>query len=225
MPIAVVGMGCRFPAGANSPEKFWQLLMSGKDAIGDVPASRWNQEYFHSDDRSKRGAMVAPQGGFIDDIDGFDNSFFNFSTLEAANMDPQQRLLLQVSWEALEQGTVPCNDWAGKEVGVFMGCFTMDYHLMQFLDPLELGAFASTGIMNSMLANRISYAFDFKGPSMSVDTACSGSLTALHLACSSLQKGESAMAIAGGSMLMLLPDYHIAESKTCLLYTSDAADE
>lgn len=217
IPIAVVGMGCRFPAGANSPEKFWQLLMSGKDAVGDVPAGRWNQEYFHSDDRSKRGSMVAPQGGFIDDIDGFDNSFFNFSTLEAANMDPQQRLLLQVSWEALEQGTVPCSDWAGKDVGVFMGCFTMDYHLMQFLDPLELGAFASTGIMNSMLANRISYAYDFKGPSMSVDTACSGSLTALHLACNSLQRGESAMAIAGGSMLMLLPDYHIAESKTGFL--------
>ncbi|WP_183559346.1 type I polyketide synthase [Mucilaginibacter sp. SP1R1] len=216
-PIAIVGMGCRFPGGTNTPEQYWKLLMSGLDAIEDIPQDRWSQDYFYSDDRAQPGSLISQQGGFIKDVAGFDNSFFGFSNLEAANMDPQQRQLLQVSWEAMEQGQIPCDQWAGKQVGVFMGCFSVDYHLMQFTDPMEMGAFAATGIMNTMLSNRISYAFDFKGPSMSIDTACSASLTAVHQACCSLQNGESEMALAGGSMLMLIPDYHIAETKTGIL--------
>jgi acyl transferase domain-containing protein len=216
-PIAIVGMGCRFPGGANSPEQYWKLLSEGRDAIQDVPADRWNQEYFHSADRTHAGTMVAPQGGFIDDVRGFDCQFFGLSRAEAANMDPQQRLLLQVSWESMEQGGIRADRWSGRAVGVFVGCFTMDYHLMQFLDPLALNAYTATGIMNTMLSNRVSHAFDFRGPSMSIDTACSASLTAVHQACVSLQRGESDMALAAGVMLMLVPDYHIAESKTGFL--------
>jgi acyl transferase domain-containing protein/acyl carrier protein len=210
-------MGCRFPGGANSPEQYWKLLSEGRDAIQDVPAERWNQEYFHAADRTQAGTMVAPQGGFIDDVRGFDCQFFGLSRAEAANMDPQQRLLLQVAWESMEQGGIRADRWAGRAVGVFVGCFTMDYHLMQFLDPLALNAYTATGIMNTMLSNRVSHAFDFRGPSMSIDTACSASLTAVHQACVSLQRGESDMALAAGVMLMLVPDYHIAESKTGFL--------
>ncbi len=216
-PIAIVGMGCRFPGGANSPEQYWNLLLSGKDAIGDVPADRWNQDYFHSTDRTQAGSLIAPQGGFLDDVKGFDHGFFGLSALAAANMDPQQRLALQVTWEAMEQGGLNIQEWAGRLVSVFMGCTTNDYQLIQFLDPLEYNAFAATGVNNTMLSNRLSYTFDFKGPSMSIDTACSASLTAVHQACISLQRGESDMALAGGTLLMLLPDCLIAESKTGFL--------
>ncbi|CCG98409.1 polyketide synthase [Fibrella aestuarina BUZ 2] len=216
-PIAVVGMGCRFPGHVQTPAQFWQLLLDGEDVLEDVPADRWNQRYFHAADRAQPGSLISPRGGFLDDVAGFDYSFFGFSRLEAANIDPQQRLLLQVAWEALEQGRIPADQWKKKAVGVFMGCFTVDYHLMQFLDPLDIGAFATTGMMNTMLSNRLSYVFDFNGPSMSIDTACSASLTAVHQACQSLQSGESELALAGGSMLMLVPDYHIAETKTGML--------
>lgn len=217
IPIAVTGMACRLPGGIHNTDQFWNLLVSGQDAIQDIPANRWNQNWYYSSDRTLPGTLISPQGGFIDRIDLFDHRFFGFSALEAANIDPQQRLLLQVTWEALEQGNIPCDQWAGKAVGVFIGCFSQDYHMMQFSDPLELGAFSTTGIMNTMLSNRISYFFDFTGPSMSIDTACSASMTAIHQACISLQRKESEMAVAGGSMLMLLPDYHIAETKTGLL--------
>jgi acyl transferase domain-containing protein len=216
-PIAVVGIGCRFPGEANSPQAFWELLCEGRDAIGAVPADRWNQAYFYADDRAQAGALISPQGGFLKNIDAFDAGFFGISPTEAAYMDPQQRLLLQVSWEALEQGGIAADRWAGRSVGVFTGCFTADYWMMQFLDPLELGAYSASGMTNNMLANRISHAFDFRGPSLALDTACSASLTAVHQACMSLQSGESEMALAGGVMLMLLPDMHIAETKTGFL--------
>lgn len=216
-PIAVVGMGCRLPGKIHSPAQFWELLTSGTDALQEVPADRWNQEYYHSPDRSNAGTIISPRGGFIDNADMFDNGFFGIPALEAANIDPQQRLMLMAAWEAMEQGAIPADKWAGKEVGVFMGCFTDDYKIMQFIDPVEMGAFAATGIMNTMLSNRLSYTFDFKGPSMSIDTACSASLTAVHQACMSLHNGECVMALAGGAMLMLTPDLHIAETRTGLL--------
>lgn len=216
-PIAVVGIGCRFPGEANDPQTFWELLYEGRDAIGAVPPDRWNQAYFYADDRVQAGALISPQGGFLKNIQAFDAGFFGISPTEAAYMDPQQRLLLQVSWEALEQGGIAADRWAGRSVGVFTGCFTADYWMMQFLDPLELGAYSASGMTNNMLANRISHAFDFRGPSVALDTACSASLTAVHQACMSLQSGESEMALAGGGMLMLLPDMHIAETKTGFL--------
>ena len=202
-PIAVVGIGCRFPGEANDPQTFWELLYEGRDAIGAVPPDRWNQAYFYADDRVQAGALISPQGGFLKNIQAFDAGFFGISPTEAAYMDPQQRLLLQVSWEALEQGGIAADRWAGRSVGVFTGCFTADYWMMQFLDPLELGAYSASGMTNNMLANRISHAFDFRGPSVALDTACSASLTAVHQACMSLQSGESEMALAGGVMLML----------------------
>jgi acyl transferase domain-containing protein/NADP-dependent 3-hydroxy acid dehydrogenase YdfG/acyl carrier protein len=216
-PIAIVGIGCQFPGGADSPEKYWELLKNGIDVVNDVPKERWNHAYFHSKDRTQDGGIIAEQGGFIDNVKGFDHSFFNISLNEANNMDPQQRITLQVAWQAFEQGGLSPKKWSGKSVGVFMGCFTSDYQNIQFLDPLDYNVYSSTGMMNTMLSNRLSYSFNFTGPSMSIDTACSASLTAVHQACVSLQRGESEMALAGGSLLMLLPDFQIAETKTGFL--------
>lgn len=216
-PIAVIGMGCRYPGGIDSPEKLWDSFMNGVDLLSDVPAERWNQDYFFSQDRTLPGSLIVPQGGFLKDIKGFDHSFFGISRNEAELMDPQQKISLQVAWEAFEQGGIDISAWRGRQVGVFMGCFTADFQNMQFLDPLAFNAYSSTGMTSTMLSNRISYCFDFKGPSMSVDTACSASLTAVHLACMSLQRRESDMALAGGVLLMLNPDFLVAETKTGLL--------
>ncbi len=216
-PIAIVGMGCRFPGGAHSPEAYWDLLINGRDAIGAIPSDRWNSDYYFSTDRNQPGSVIVKEGGFIDDITGFDHQFFGISQNEASNIDPQQRLTLQVAWEAMEQGGINVQEWSGRAAGVFMGCFSADYMMMRYLEPLEANAYTATGSMNTMLSNRLSYTFNFTGPSMSIDTACSGSLTALHQACTSLQLGESDMALAGGCMLNLVPELHISATKTGLL--------
>ena len=216
-PIAIVGMGCRFPGRVNNPNDFWNLLIDEIDAIDDVPKDRWNHKEFHSKNRNVPGGIISQQGGFLKDIAGFDSKFFGIQANEAMHMDPQQRIALQVTWEAFEQGGLNPKDWSGKAMGVYMGCFTADYQNMQFLAPNDYSIYSSTGMMNTMLSNRISHCFDFCGPSMSIDTACSASMTAIHQACLSLQNKESDAAIAGGALLMLLPDLQIAESKTGFL--------
>ena len=190
-PIAIVGMGCRFPGNVNSPKEFWKLLIDGTDAITDVPSDRWNQDYFYAKDRVQAGSMICPQGGFLKNIKEFDYAFFGISSNEANSIDPQQRIALQVAWEAFEQGGIDIAEWKGRSVGVFMGCFTADYQNIQFLDQMGYSVYSTTGMMNTMLSNRLSFTFDFKGPSMSIDTACSASLTALHQACISLQRNRS----------------------------------
>ena len=216
-PIAIVGMGCRFPGDVNNPNDFWNLLIQEKDVISDVPTDRWNHQQYHSKDRNTPGSIIAKQGGFIKNINGFDPQFFGIQPNEAIYMDPQQRIALQVTWEAFEQGGLDPQDWRGQAMGVYMGCFTADYQNMQFLAPHDYSIYSSTGMMNTMLSNRISHCFDFCGPSMSIDTACSASMTAVHQACLSLQANESDAAVAGGALLMLLPDLQIAESKTGFL--------
>ncbi|CAH1195753.1 5-methyl-1-naphthoate synthase [Paenibacillus plantiphilus] len=213
--IAIIGMGCRFPGGVKGPDDFWELLRSGKDAIVEVPPERWNKTDFYHPDRDKPGKMVTKHGGFIDGIDRFDPEFFGISPHEAHHMDPQQRHLLEVTWEALEDGGLQPDKLRGQEVGVFVGAFALDYHALQFGDPFQrdAGPYTAASSMTTMISNRISYIYDFQGPSMTIDTACSSSLVSLHLACESLRRGESKLAVAGGVVLIFTPQYTLVESR------------
>ncbi|OKH17705.1 beta-ketoacyl synthase [Hydrococcus rivularis NIES-593] len=210
-PIAIVGIGCRFP-GANNPESFWQLLRNGVEAISEVPKSRWDVDRFYDPDPAKPGKTHTRRGGFLEDIDRFDPQFFGISPREANTIDPQQRLLLEVAWEALEDGGQIPEQLAGTQTGVFIGIGTHDYSIMLWQHPVS-DPYATTGTGNCIAANRISYAFDFKGPSLAVDTACSSSLVAIHLACQSIWTGESTMALAGGVNVILLPTVMVGFAK------------
>src|SRR5208282_353836 len=202
--IAIIGIGCRFP-GARDARAFWNLLRNGVDAIREVPAERFNLHDFFDPDPAAPGKIVTRWGGFIEQVDQFDAHFFGISPREAARMDPQQRLLLEVSWEALEDAGQVREQLAGTSIGVFIGISNNDYGRTQFSDFRRIDAYAGTGNALSIAANRISYSFDFRGPSIAIDTACSSSLVAIHLACSSLRNHESTLAIAGGVNLILSP--------------------
>ncbi|WP_218080277.1 type I polyketide synthase [Anthocerotibacter panamensis] len=192
-PIAIVGLGCRFP-GAKDPEAFWQLLRTGQGAIGVVPAARWS------------GARVGPlaQGGFVEGVDRFDAPFFKISPREARAMDPQQRLLLEVAWETLEHGGLA--PLAQGRSGVFIGVSSHDYAQLLAGAAEDLDLYTGTGCAHSLAANRLSYYLDWHGPSLAVDTACSSSLVAVHLACQHLRTKECDFALAGGVNVLLTPD-------------------
>ncbi|TMQ10166.1 MAG: acyltransferase domain-containing protein [Deltaproteobacteria bacterium] len=215
-PIAIVGIGCRFP-GAPGPAAYWALLRDGIDAVGDVPVSRWDPRAVHHADPSVPGKTHSRWGGFLDRIDEFDPLFFGISPREAAHVDPQQRLLLEVSWEALEDAGIPPSTIAGSNAGVFVGITTDDYGKLSWARPREIDAFSATGTLNCIAANRISYVLDLRGPSMSIDTACSASLVAVHAACQSLWSGETDLAIAGGVNLILSPENTISQTKLGVL--------
>jgi hybrid polyketide synthase / nonribosomal peptide synthetase FtdB len=213
--VAIIGVGCRFPGGAHGPENYWRLLSEGRDLTSDLPESRCNPRRFYDPNPHKPGRMHVMHGGFLDAIDLFDHEFFGISPREADYLDPQQRLLLETAWEAFEDGGLIPGRYAGKAVGVFVGAFTLDYKILQFsgshLDGI--GVHTATGSMMTMCSNRLSYVFDFRGPSLSIDTACSSSLVATHYACRSLLAGECELALAGGVMLIATPHYLVAESK------------
>ncbi len=203
-PIAIIGIGCRFP-GAHGPKAFWQLLREGVDAITEVPAERFNLHDFYDPDPAIPGKINTRWGGFLDQVDQFDPHFFGISPREALRMDPQQRLLLEVTWEALEDAGQAPDRLTASRTGVFIGISTNDYSRIQFSDLSCIDAYAGTGNAMSIAANRISYLFDFRGPSIAIDTACSSSIVAVHLACCSLWNGESTLALAGGVNLVLSP--------------------
>lgn len=217
-PIAVVGIGCRFPGGVTNPESYFDMLVKETDAITEVPEDRWNLQKYYDANRDLPGKTYTRRGGFLDKIDEFDAQFFGISPREASLIDPQQRLLLEVCWEAFEDGGLKIDDFKGK-TGVFVGGFTLDYKYLQFQESNRelFDSHSATGAMMTLLANRLSYVFDFQGPSMAIDTACSSSLVAVHLACQSLWNGESDQAVAGGVNIMLKPDITIAESKAGML--------
>jgi acyl transferase domain-containing protein/acyl carrier protein len=219
-PLAIVGIGCHFPGGALTPESYWRLLCNETDATCIVPETRWNAAKYHDPNPAKVGKMVTRRGGFLSEIDQFDPQFFGISPREANVIDPQQRLLLRTTWEALEDGGISADSLAGTEVGVFVGGFTLDYQLLQNQGRSSRYHFkthSATGMMMTMLANRISFAFDFRGPSMTIDTACSSSLVAVHLAARSIWDGECDLALAGGVNIMIGPNTAIAESKSGFL--------
>ncbi|MFJ7327391.1 amino acid adenylation domain-containing protein [Streptomyces cyaneofuscatus] len=213
--VAIIGMGCRLPGGASDHRTFWRNLIAGKDCITPTPPDRYDVTTLGSRFRDKPGRLVGGRGGYIDGFDEFDPAFFGISPREADHMDPQQRKLLEVAWETLEDGGQRPADLAGENVAVYVGAFTLDYKILQFADLgfTSLAAHTATGTMMTMVSNRISYCFDFRGPSLSIDTACSSSLVAVHLACQALSRGESDLALAGGTLLNLAPQYTIAETK------------
>ena len=213
-PIAIIGMACRFPGNANSPEQFWALLREGVDAIRQVPEDRWNLEEYYSEDLTSPGKMNTRRGGFLERVDGFDPLFFGISPREAEQMDPQQRLMLELSWEALEDAGIVPSTLQGSRAGVFCGVLFTDYALLQSsIGPESVTDHTSTGNAACIVSNRISYVLGLQGPSMTVDTACSSSLVAVHLACHSLRRGECSAALAGGVNLMLDPATTVGFSK------------
>jgi acyl transferase domain-containing protein/SAM-dependent methyltransferase len=218
-PIAVIGLGCRFPGGVSSPESFWELLRHGTDAISEIPADRWDGQAYYNADPGTPGTLSTRWGGFLEQIDRFDAAFFGISPREVVSMDPQQRLLLEVSWEALEHaGQTPAR-LMGSRTGVFVGASTSDYaHLQTKTSTVtHLDAYFATGNSHSVSSGRLSYLLGLHGPSLAVDTACSSSLVAIHLACQSLRNGECRQAIAGGVNVILLPDLGVALSKARMM--------
>ncbi|MBG1258279.1 type I polyketide synthase [Nostoc sp. BAE] len=215
-PIAIVGIGCRFPKAKN-PESFWHLLRDGVDAIAQVPPERWDINAFYESKPATPGKMSSRSGGFLDQVDLFDPSFFGISEREAEHIDPQQRLVLEVAWEALENtGLVPKN-LADSQTGVFIGVTNADYHKLIYKDSSQIGAYSATGTTPCIAANRLSYLLNLRGPSIAIDTACSSSLVAIHLACQSLRNGESNLCLAGGVNLMLAPEPAISCSQAQMM--------
>jgi acyl transferase domain-containing protein len=208
-PIAVIGAGCRFPGGADSPAEFWRLLHEGFDAVGELPAGRWDGE-----PGVTPGTMTTQFGNYLSDITGFDPQFFGISPREALSLDPQQRLLLEVSWEALEHAGQAPDALAGSRTGVFVGISLDDYAQFHFRsgDSTRIDAYTCSGAGLCYAPGRVSYILGLHGPSLAVDTACSSSLAAIHLACLSLRAGECDMALAGGVNLILTPDITIGMS-------------
>ncbi|KAH7381320.1 polyketide synthase-like protein [Phaeosphaeria sp. MPI-PUGE-AT-0046c] len=229
VPIAVVGIGCRFPGDITSSEKLWNFLVAKKSAQSTVPPDRYNVDAFYHPDPDHYGTVIDmtkehdiyaeiwqtnTRGGhyLTEDVSLFDAPFFSISPAEAMAMDPMQRILLEVAYEALENSGVTLEKISGTRTSCFVGCFTKDYEEMQRRDMELAPKYQSTGASQTMLSNRLSYFFNLKGPSVSLDTACSSGLVAVHLACQSLQLGESSTAIVGGSNLILSPDLHIEMS-------------
>ncbi|GIL13952.1 MAG: polyketide synthase [Chloroflexota bacterium] len=216
-PIAIIGIGCRFPGGANSPEALWELLRAGRDAITEVPADRYDLQTFYDPRPATPGKVMSKWGGFLDGIDRFDPLFFGISPREAERMDPQQRLLLEVAWEALEDaGQVP-NTPAIEQTGVFVGMWLNDFEARLFRDPAKVDFYMTTGSGRYSASGRLSYVFGFQGPSITVDTACSSSLVAVHLAVQSLRAGECDLALAGGANVILQPHITIAYSQSRMM--------
>jgi acyl transferase domain-containing protein/acyl carrier protein len=215
-PIAVVGVGCRFP-GADGPEQFWQLLLSGRDAVTEVPADRWDAEACYDPDPQAPGKTYSRWGGFLDRVDEFDAAFFGISPREARHMDPRQRVLLETAWEALASAGLTTERLSGSNTGVFVGHMVGDYYSLETGNPAGIDSHVSTGNLDSILANRLSYVLNLQGPSLAVDTACSSSLVALYLACQSLRLGECQTAVAAGVNLMLTPEMHVIGAKSLIL--------
>lgn len=215
-PLAIVGIGCRYPGGSTSPAAFWRMLATGLDAVCDIPPERWNADRYYSTDVGAPGKMYVREGGFLKEpIDMFDAAFFGISPREAIYIDPQQRLLLEATWEALEDAGISPADLAGSRTGVYCGCFTLDSMLLQ-MNPhnrVTSGTHSATGASMTMVANRISYCFDLRGPSFTLDTACSSSLVATHLACQAIWRGECSAALVGGANTMICPEYPMLMSK------------
>jgi acyl transferase domain-containing protein len=212
-PIAVIGVGCRLPGGADSPDAFWQRLRNGVDLISEVPTDRWDIDTYYDPEQATPGTMSTRYGGFLGHVDQFDPAFFGISRGEAASMDPQQRLVLEVAWEALEHaGQVPAR-LAGTMTDVYVGISTWDYSLMLGGAPIR----GLSGTAFSIAANRLSYLLDLRGASVAVDTACSSSLVAVHLACQNLRSRRAELALAGGVNVMLWPETMAAFSQIGML--------
>jgi len=202
--IAIVGIATRFPGDMNTPDETWQALLEGRDAITDLPEGRW-EEFLDEPRIAERVAKARTRGGYLSDIKGFDAEFFALSKMEADNIDPQQRMALELTWEALEHARIPASSLRGEGVAVFIGSSLNDYSFLAMSDPSIAHPYAITGTASSIIANRVSYFYDFRGPSVAVDTACSSSLVAAHQGVQALRSGEADVAIVGGVNALITP--------------------
>ncbi len=214
--IAIIGYGCRFPGGANDPAAFWEILHNGVDTVSEIPESRFLSDTFSSKNRDEAGKMYTKSGAFLNiPIDEFDNRHFEITPIEANSIDPQQRLLLEVSWEAMENAGLNIEKLKGSDTGVFIGINSADYIKAQMHsgNVKDINSYSVTGVSFNAACGRLSYFYDFKGPSIAFDTACSSSLVALNAAVESLRKTECNMAIVGGVNMLLTPESFIGLSK------------
>ncbi|WP_082959328.1 polyketide synthase Pks13 [Mycobacterium mantenii] len=202
--IAIVGLSTRLPGDMNSPDETWAALMEGRDAITDLPEGRWS-EFLEEPRIAQRVGTARTRGGYLKDIKGFDSEFFAVAKTEADNIDPQQRMALELTWEALEHARIPASSLRGEAVGVYVGFSNNDYQFLAVSDPTVAHPYAITGTASSIIANRVSYFYDFRGPSVALDTACSSSLVATHQAVQALRNGECDVAVAGGVNALLTP--------------------
>lgn len=217
-PIAIIGLGCRFPGQVHSPAAFWELLREGKDGITEVPGDRWNIESYYDPDPETPGKIYSRSGGFVDPLQEFDADFFGISHREARSLDPQQRLLMEVGWETLEHAGIDPRQLKGTQTGVFMGVCSNDYstHLINHIQA-EIDAYFGTGTAHSVVAGRLSYWLGLVGPSLVINTACSSSLVTVHLACQSLRNRECNLALAGGVNLIFSPEATLTFSQARML--------
>ncbi len=202
--VAIVGIGTRFPGDLNTPDEMWQALLDGVDAITDLPEGRW-EEFLDEPRIADRVAKARTRGGYLSDIKGFDAEFFALSKMEADNIDPQQRMALELTWEALENARIPASSLRGGSVGVYIGASNNDYSFLSVSDPAVAHPYAITGTASSIIANRVSYFYDFRGPSMAIDTACSASLVAVHEGVKALRAGDVDVVLAGGVNALITP--------------------
>ncbi len=217
--IAIIGTGCRFPGGVNDTDSFWKLLVEGREAVSDVPSDRWNIERFFDPEPGLPGKSIARRGGFLEGIDQFDPQFFGISPREAPYVDPQHRLLLETAWEAMEDAGLVLDLERGTDLGVFVGISHNEYQGIQGT-PWEhsgIGPHSPTGCAHSIAANRISYCFNLRGPSVAMDTACSSALTAVHAACEYIRAGRGDAALAGGVTVMITAGGFIGFSQASML--------
>ncbi|MDP4536966.1 SDR family NAD(P)-dependent oxidoreductase [Alkalimonas collagenimarina] len=217
--IAIIGMACRFPKAENY-HQYWENLLAQKSCISDIPHTRWDWRHYDGDPLVEVNKSNSRWGGFIDKVNCFDYRFFGISPSTAQAMDPQQRIMLELSWACMEDAGVVPQSLAGQNVGVYIGAFNFDYKELLEKHDRPIEAYQSTGTANAIIANRISHFYDFNGPSVTVDTACSASMNAVHSAMQSLQLGETDLALAGGINLILTPTRHISFSKTGMLSPS-----
>ena len=217
-PIAVVGMGCRYPGGVESPDDYWAMLREGRDAVVEVPGDRWPIDDLYDPDPDAPGRIATRWGGYLDDIQRFDAAFFSISPREARAMDPQQRLLLEVAWRAFEDAGIPPARFRNRRAGVFVGLCNNDYLTRLLKEGADaIDAYLSSGNAYSVASGRLSFTWGFQGPAVTFDTACSSSLVALHGAIRSLREGESEIAVAAGVNVMCSPETAMALSRARMM--------